>query len=113
MAERDICGTTLEGHIFIPGARKAPAEILTTPAIQLWYNYIYDKSLQTMSKLVIFTLGSTWLIKYEKLAGAVRISAGDFLAPGQKICPSSVPRVPQMSLSATVLAGNVIIGLHG
>ena len=33
MAERDIWGTrgTLEGHIFCPGARKVPAEILTAP----------------------------------------------------------------------------------
>ena len=50
------------------------------------------------------------LAKHEKLAGVVRISAGTFLAPGQKICPSIVP---QMSLSATVFPGNVIIGLHG
>ena len=41
---------------------------------------------------------STWLSKYEKLVGVVRISAGAFLAPGQEICPSSVPRVPEMSL---------------
>ena len=41
---------------------------------------------------------STWLSKHEKSAGAARISAGAFLAPGMKICPSSVPRVPQVSL---------------
>ena len=51
-------------------------------------------------------------MKYEKLAGLVRIS-GAFLAPGQKICPLSVPRVPQMPLSGNVFHGNVIIGLHG
>ena len=56
---------------------------------------------------------STWLTKYEKLTGAVRISAGAFLVPGQKICPSNVPRVLQMSDSATVCPGNVIIPLHG
>ena len=42
---------------------------------------------------------STCLTKHEKLAGVVRISAGAFLAPGQEICPSSVPRVPEMSLN--------------
>ena len=29
------------------------------------------------------------------------------------MCPSSVPRAPQMSLSAIVCPGIAIIGLHG
>ena len=29
------------------------------------------------------------------------------------MCPSGVTRVPQMSLSAMVCPGNVLIGVHG
>ena len=36
---------------------------------------------------------------HEKSADVVGISAGAFLDPGQEICPSSVPRVPEMSLN--------------
>ena len=53
------------------------------------------------------------LAEHGKLAGGVRILAGAFLAPGLKMCPSGVPRVPQMSLSAMVCPGNVIIVLGG
>ena len=42
---------------------------------------------------------TTWLTKHEKSADVVGISAGAFLDPGQEICPSSVPRVPEMSLN--------------
>ena len=52
---------------------------------------------------------STWLVKHEKLAGVVRISVGAFLAPGQKICPSGVPRVPHMSLVSLKCPSNVTL----
>ena len=75
------------GAFLAPGQEICPSSVPRVPQMSLKHSLPWECD-----------NWSTWLSKYEKLAGVVRISAGAFLAPGQEICPSSVPRVPEMSL---------------
>ena len=82
----DVVGISA-GAFLDPGQEICPSSVPRVPEMSLNHSLPWECD-----------NWSTWLSKYEKLAGVVRISAGAFLAPGQEICPSSVPRVPEMSL---------------
>ena len=78
------------GAFLAPGQEICPSSVPRVPQMSLNHSLPWESECDNWS---------TWLSKYEKLVGMVRISAGAFLAPGQEICPSSVPRVPEMSLN--------------
>ena len=76
------------GAFLAPGQEICPSSVPRVPEMSLNHCLPWECD-----------IWSTWLTEHDKLAGVVRISAGAFLAPGQEVCPSSVPRVPQMSLN--------------
>ena len=82
---RDILGTrgTLEGHISCPGARKAPAEILTTPA-----NFsCFVKHVDQLSH----SQGKEWL---RDISGTLGTLEGHISCPGARKAPAEILTTP-------------------